>query len=562
MTSASPPPEGDGPAEPESNSAHPLHASGAVCPECLRLEGPVPRYELTEHGDALRFWFRYRYEIRYIYEEDTFLFWNGTVWLRDRKSKSIETRRRFCAFVGRQLEEEAMELRLRAADATAAGEEKEANSLKRQADAVRQWKRHAHSRAGMSASIEIFTALEAVTVSTTDLDRSGTLLTFQNGTLDLVLGELRAPDSKDLVTKCLPYDYDPNATAPQFNKFLDRVIPDPEVRGFLQRFCGRMQIWLNERRPLLVQSGGGRNGKSTFQNAIQSVLGPHAANADVVTFLEKKGDRIENDLARMAKTRAVFVRELPSNRRIDESLIKQLTGGDRVSARFLWGEYFEFEPGFLIVLSTNFHPVIGDSVAMRDRVYVVPFAVTLDDAELDLKLGTRLLDERSGIFNWAFEGLKDWRLRGGFAPPAAVREFTDSIVDENLGVRQFVADCLTKLPPDSGRYLASHRAYLVYRTWAQRHGVKRPWPAQWFGRKMVEDGIRSSKFGTQNDRGFPDIAVGPDWIQVLWEGLLRDPVGLLSESYFDLSLYGGTTSATRRGAAQAGSPTYENEGFM
>jgi putative DNA primase/helicase len=508
-----------------SAKACPPHNVGNHCPNCGRLDGPLPRFELTEVGDATRFWSAFKDKVRYVHEEDTYLDWNGVVWVRDRRAHATATRRILWTYVGDSLAEERAELLARAFDKKE--DEKEARDLRERATEVAHWRKHAHSKAGMTSDLAVFNSMPGITISTGELDRKATLLTFQNGTLDLLTGQLRTPDPAHLVTKQLPFAYDPAARAPKFDGFLRRVVPDPEVREFLQRVFGRTLMWMNERRPVIILSGSGANGKSTLLNAIRSVLGPYVTEADVVTFVEKNStDKISNDLARMASSRAVFVRELPEGRALDESFVKALTGGDRVQARFLFQEYFEFEPGFLVFLSTNFHPRFTNNPAMVDRVRVVPFHVTLREDERDPRLGAKLSAEKPGVFNWLFAGLKSWRAPvagSGFTAPAAVRLFTESVAEEALDIQAFFTECLRQMSPDSGRYLASGRVYAVYSAWAKKHGIARPLSDERFGRAMSEAGHAPGRFGANRDRGYADVAVQPEWIGALIDGMKKDP---------------------------------------
>lgn len=521
--------DADPPVEHRSESGHPRSRPG-------RLAGQLPIQELTDVGNAARFFFAFRGRVHRVHDEGRFILWNGKVWERD--PADGQTRWLFCNELGRQLDQERVELQLRAGEAEKGQRDEDPKMLLRLAGHVARWRDYSHSRTGVRAALDLLASFPEVTISTTALDRRGDTLVLANGTLDLKSRRLGPHVPEDLTTKMLPFEYDPTAAAPAFLCFLEQVVPDARTREFLQRVAGRSLIWFNERRPIVVLWGSGRNGKSTFISAIRGNVATYAVEADSATLLERTGDRIENDLARMTAARLVLVRELPESRRLDESLVKQLTGGDRIPARFLHHEFFDFEPGFVILLASNAHPTIADSTAMRDRIFVVPFTITIPEGQQDPALAKRLAEQQSGILNWAIEGLAHWRF-DGFAPPPAVREFTAAVAAEDLNISRFVTECLEPLPPGAERYLASGRVYEAYRMWAVLHGAK-PWTDAWLGRKLGEQGLVPSRFGKARDRGYRDLALNGEWAEKVYSSIAKGSV--LKPDKTEFMALGGSTA--------------------
>lgn len=469
--------------------------NGPVARPAFRL---IPSFDETELGVVTQFYAPRRDDFRYVFEETKFLVWNGTFWERD--ATGI-IRRAFSEDLGRRVRADLSEV-----ETNKDLEEEERESLRSR---LRKWLSWVESERGIRDGLRLFASFPGITIRETDLDARPTLLTLQNGTLDLVSGKLRKPAREDLITRVLPFEFDPHAWPHRFLEFLEKVQPDPRIREYLQRAAGRCLIRNVERRQLLVFYGVGANGKSVFLNAIGSVVEPYLVTADVSTLLEKKFDRIENDLARMAPARMVVVRELPAGRRFDESLIKSLTGGDRITARFLRCEYFDYDPGFLMFVSTNHHPILSDSPAMTDRVVMVPWSVRIPPEEQDRGLAAKLLRERPGILNWMLPGYRNWR-QSGLVPPTEVAKFTAMVGEEGAPFSQFVEDVLQRDEAASGRFVPTDWIFAAYGAWAKRAG-RIPLDRGWVGRSLGDAGLDAGRFGHGNVRGYGGWSIRPDW---------------------------------------------------
>jgi putative DNA primase/helicase len=273
-------------------------------------------------------------------------------------------------------------------------------------------------------------AQSSVPILTDDLDRDPWLLNVANGTVDLRSGELRRHRREDLITKLIDVEYHPDAPCKRWLRFLEEIQPKESTRRYLQRSAGYSATGSARERVVLILHGGGRNGKSVFLQELRTTLGPYAVRMPSETFLAKRQDgAIPNDIAQLRGARMAFGSETGEGRRLAEAKIKEMTGDESISARFMRGEWFDFRPAFTPWLATNHRPVIkGSDAAIWDRIRLVPFNVRfrLPDepdsglAVADLALAEKLDAERQGILAWIVRGAVDW-YRDGLGAPDDVR---------------------------------------------------------------------------------------------------------------------------------------------
>jgi len=211
-----------------------------------------------------------------------------------------------------------------------------------------------------------------------------------------------------------PVAYDEGARCPQWHKFLKQIFKgNTQLIRFVQKAMGTCLTGDTSIQSMFIFHGSGANGKSTFVNTIGKVLGDYATTTPTDTFLLKKGDQPTNDVARLKGKRFVSATETEMGGRLAEALVKRLTGGDMMSARFLYGEYFEFRPTFKIVMATNHKPkVSGIDEAIWRRLKLIPFEVTIPPEKQDLYLQEKLEKELHGILAWMVEGCLLWLNEG------------------------------------------------------------------------------------------------------------------------------------------------------
>jgi putative DNA primase/helicase len=319
----------------------------------------------------------------------------------------------------------------------------------------------------------------------TELDHDPWLLGTPSGTVDLQRGALREPDRDDFITRSVRCTYNAEAQCPKWLQFLDEImLGRQDLVDHLQRYAGYAISGMSNEQVMLIAYGKGANGKSTFVNVLHHLFGDYAINASTDLLLPRQVGAASNDLARLQNVRFVSALETEENARLSESVVKQLTGSDTITARFLYGEYFDFAPTHTIIFGTNHKPQIkGDDHAIWRRIQLVPFDYTVPPEKMNKDLETELLDELPGILNWVIEGCIMWQT-GGLQPPAEVLEATESYRQEEdvLGdwLHQF---CI--LDPQayvkSGALYSSYKGYMY-----DSGGTERAMSQIAFSRKILE----------------------------------------------------------------------------
>ena len=258
-----------------------------------------------------------------------------------------------------------------------------------------------------------------------------------------------------LITKMMPVEYDPDASCPRFDDFLARVQPSAEMRAFLQRWLGLSMTGLKVQRFGFFY-GAGANGKSVLIDLVAKMLGDYAHSAKIESFTGRNrrgGGDATPDIFPLMGARFVRASEPDEGERLQEGLIKELTGGEPILARQLHADFIEFSPFFKLTMSGNHKPQIrGTDDGIWRRVLMVPFDVQIPAEERDEKLGEKLWQERSGILNWLIEGLVSY-LEGGLQEPQQVLDATKDYRADSDPVGSFLADaCLVTGDPDDFLY--------------------------------------------------------------------------------------------------------------
>jgi putative DNA primase/helicase len=448
----------------------------------------------TDLGNAERFVREHGEDMRYCPEIKKWFIWNGKFWEKD---SSGEIYRRAKKTVRAMLVEAA---RI---------ESKEIR------EALVRHERRSESDNRLKALVNVAQSEAGVPIHLTELDVDPMLFNLRNGTLDLRSGELRKHRREDLISKISPVTYSPHATAPVWDQFIKRTTNGSQgLAEYLARVVGYSLTGETIEHALFLLYGVGANGKSTFLEALRHVLGDYAATADFGAFLISKGQTIRNDIARLKGARFVTATESEAGKRMAESLVKQLTGGDKVSARFLYGEFFEFQPLFKLFLGTNHKPkVIGTDEGIWRRIRLIPFTVTIPPSERDRNLPTKLKLEADGIFNWALAGLKDWQANG-LSDPDEVKLATEEYRQREDAIAHFL-DARCELSEDART--GSDALYKSYCSWAganneyllnsrdfsktlEERGFKKKHTAKgttWFGIQLTGDRGESSEPKTE-----------------------------------------------------------------
>ena len=463
-----------------------LEANGKVAHLPQR---PGSATNLTDLGNAERLVEQHGADLRYCYAWEKWLVWDGRVWKVDDTGE-----------VERRAKETVRAIYLEAANAESADARK----------ALASHAKGSEARGRIEAMISLARSEPGIAISPEELDADPWSLTTPNGTLDLRTGMLRNHRREDHITKSSPVEYDPEANAPTWARFLERILPGEELRAFVKRAVGYSATGDTSEQCMMINHGTGANGKSTFQEAIATALGDYAMRAPTEMLLAKHSSGIPNDVARLKGARFVSASETEEGRRLAESLVKDLTGQDTITARFMRAEWFDFRPTHKLWLSTNHKPEIrGTDTAIWRRIRLVPWAITIPPKEQDKKLPEKLRAELPGILAWIVQGCMEWQ-REGLRPSAEVRRATGKYRAEMDVLAAFIdEECVV-----SEHAMASAKAlYSAYRGWCEENGEK-PESQRKFGGRLKERGFENGK-----------ITSGPNKGNVEWYG-----VGLAGDS--------------------------------
>lgn len=448
---------------------------------------------LTDMGNARRFAQQHKDRVRYVGAWG-WAVWDGRRWKQDDTGGAV----RLARVTVNRLFDEAQEaagavvaLMEVAKEAAGAGDETAADSAKKAVDAAQKKAAALMAHAMRSQSRPRIDALLALAQSepelaarAEDFDNAPWLLNCQNGTLDLRTGKLKPHDPNDMLTKLAGANYCPGAACPTWAAFLERVQPDGDIREFLQRSVGYALTGQVGEQVFWFLYGTGDNGKSVFSGVVGALLGDYAMKVRAEALMLKRQDSIPEEIAAMAGRRFALASELSDGQKLNESLIKDLTGGDRMRARYLHKNSFEFDPQAKVWMYGNHKPVIvGTDRGIWRRPRLVPFTVAIPEAEKDKNLLDKLLGELDGVLAWAVAGCLAWQ-RDGLRTPDAVRMATEEYRTDSDVIGRFLADC-TESSSDSVGAMA---LYKVYQAWAESEGHKVMSNTS-FGRALSERGL-------------------------------------------------------------------------
>jgi putative DNA primase/helicase len=330
---------------------------------------------------------------------------------------------------------------------------------------------------------------EGIATLPEEFDKDLWVLNCNNWTIDLRTSRQLPHNQKDLITRIVPVDHNKNAKAPIWDKFLDRIFDgNKELTEFLQRAVGYSLTGSIREQCMFILHGVGRNGKSTFLDTIRAMLGGYTRNANASTFMRTENSNL-NEIARLQGARFVTTTELEEGERLSESLIKQATGGEPLTARYLYKEAFEYIPEFKLWMGTNHKPKItGGDLGIWRRIRLVPFNVIIPPEEQDGDLPNKLLKELPGIMNWALEGCAMWQ-KDGLKAPKEVLSATDDYRGEMDSLQVFIDECIEFKEEAS---VKSGELYRVFENWCEKNGEYKHSSTK-FALKLKEKGIQKGR---------------------------------------------------------------------
>jgi len=404
-------------------------------------DGPV-EIGLSDDELALRFSARYSDSLRYVAAWDRWLMWDGKRWAHDEKRKVFDLSRSIC----REVLEEHLAMPM--------------------TDTQRKTLR---KRLGDARTVYNVTKLagsdprHAVAVS--ELDAHPWLLNTPGGVVDLRTGAISPHDPKQLHTKVTAASIGGDCLA--FLRVLREAFPDEEgepVRDYIQRLFGYGMTGSCRDHALSFWWGSGRNGKGTLAHAFRRALGDYGLEVGAELFMESHHERHPTEIAVLRGSRFVVASEIDTGRRWNEARLKRLTGGDPISARYIGKDLFEFEPTHTLLIIGNTKPGIRSvDEAMRSRLHLVEFCVTVPAENRDTTLPAQLEAEYGGILAWALVGCIAWQQKG-LSPPKIVTSATDAYLEAEDSVAQWMAEKCQK--SGSVTLAAAHRSY---REWCEHN---------------------------------------------------------------------------------------------
>lgn len=443
-------------------------------------------YRGTDEANAALFLSLHGADVRYCPPWDKWLLWTGSHWRLD----DLMEVARLAGDMPRELYRKAGESIDTARRRTIAGLARALESRRKQSDLL------AAARC-------------RVVVSHTDLDKGRFLLNASNGTIDLSTGTLRPHARLDLLTHDTEIPYSPDTAAPLWERFLFEIFAgDTDLIRFVQRAVGYSLTGDVREQVLLICHGNGSNGKSVFLNIVRKLLGKLALQAAPDLLMADRHRRHPTEQADLFGKRLVVCQETAEGRRFNESLVKQLTGGDAITARRMFEDNWTFEPTHKLWLATNHRPEIrGTDHAIWRRIRLIPFNVQFSDDgdhKKDPGMEAKLTAELSGIMAWGVRGCLDWQ-REGLRAPEAVKAATASYQQEQDVLAAWLADCcLVKRTADA----KAADLYASYADWCQQSG-EHPEPQRRWGMRLTERGFQRQR-----------RMVGIFWLGI---GLLKSP---------------------------------------
>jgi len=432
-------------------------------PRKARPSSSAPQH--SEAAIALTFAERYANTLRYVAEWNQWFRWDGTCW---REDKTLDVFDLACA--------------LCCEDAIGVNK----MSLRRQIASAKT----------RAAVVSVAGADRRIAATVDQWDQDPWLLNAPNGVVDLRTGELREHRVTDYMTKQTAVP--PDGDCPLWKKFMTEITSgDGELQRYLQRLSGYCLTGATYEQELFFFYGTGCNGKGVFVQTISGILHDYHRASSIETFTVSNTERHPTELATLVGARLVTAAETEEGRRWSEARIKELTGGDKITARFMRQDPFDFFPQFKLLFSGNHMPALrGVNRAMTRRFNRIPFAVTIAADRVDVRLVEKLKEEWSGILAWAVEGCLEWQ-RIGLSPPKAVTVATESYLESQDVLGEWLDECCEI---EGNVWVSSADLYDSWQDWATERG-------EWVGSaktfvQRLEDRGGLRKHRNLKERGF------------------------------------------------------------
>lgn len=433
------------------------------------VNGEIVPPEFADDALALRFSHHFAGALRYVDAWGRWMAWDGAVWRKDETLAVYDLVRRVCRAASSDARNPGLQTRL-ASGKTVAAVEKLARADRRHAATAQQW------------------------------DADPWVLNTPGGVVDLRTGETRAHAADDHLTKSTAVA--PGGDCPVWLEFLDQVTnSDRELIGYLQRVGGYALTGSIREHALFFAYGTGGNGKGTFLNIIQWIMGDYAVVSPSETFMARQGSAHLTELARLQGARLVVAQETSDGKSLDSARVASITGGDPITANFMRQDHFTFNPQFKLFISGNHKPGLQNvTQAMKRRFNMIPFDVEISKDKMDQELPEKLRAEAPGILRWLIDGCLWWQDKK-LNSPVAVKVATDDYFEAEDAFSQWAEECCTKRPDD---WAAVSELFKSWEKWAKAAGEfvgsqKR------FSQALISRGFPAERINQQ--RAFRRIAV-------------------------------------------------------
>lgn len=427
---------------------------------------------LSEDALALEYAERYEAAYRYVAAWGHWYRYDGSCWRKDATLEAFDRARVIC----------------------------------REAAAGKAANRKLASAKTVAAVVQLARADRRMAATTDQWDSDPWLLNTPESTVDLRTGKQHPHFAAHYITKQTAIT--PSGQCPLWLDFLDRVTAgNDDEQDFLQRVAGYALTGSTRDHAMFFVHGSGANGKSVFLNTLAGIAGDYSRSAPMETFTASSSDRHPTELAMLRGARLVTAVETEEGRRWAESRIKALTGGDPIAARFMRQDFFEYVPQFKLLIAGNHKPSLrAVDEAIRRRLHLIPFTVTIPEDERDEDLPEKLKAEWPGIIQWMVDGARQW-FDQGLSPPQTVKDATAAYLDNEDAMAQWMDECCTTDPNLTGKVGDLFKSWSDWATAANEHvGTKRG-----FGDNLETRGYPRAKDTSGNSRVHQGIGTTPKY---------------------------------------------------
>lgn len=498
---------------------------------------PPGEHHLTDIGNARRLVARHGADFRYCFPFGHFLTWDTTRWARD----NGETMMRWAKETVYSIYPEASLIYSQGTTLQGAGQPEASKQLRELAEATVKWGKSSEASPRLVAMIELAKSEPGIPVLPAQLDSDPWTLNVQNGTINLKTGELRTHQQADLLTKLAPVTYEPQAADETWDRFLADAIPDEETLAYLQRCAGASITGVQNDDLIILVHGPGGTGKSTFREALDAMLGEYSGVADIKTFTTADSPHSASpDLANLRGRRMVVVGEVTSGPAGSLGLLKQVTGGDKIQARFLFGQPFEYTPAFTLWLVGNERPRVSDTDSgIWRRMREIPFTAKVESPDPALRATLKHdPNARTAVLAWAVAGCRDWQRDGlGTVPERVLAATAEYRADMDP-----LADWLEDATVAAVGVFTFHRELLAsYLEWSKTNGIRRPLGRKAFTQRLAEKFVPTRH---TTGRGFVGLALGQIGNDVCETSLQAESQYDAQENPSHRESYGNKTSQT------------------